>query len=97
MRLGLWSNRGLKVGLDVNEAQLRGGHSGLTQRDVFQDREVLAVASADADGFEGGGPVVCLLPDVDVRIESDIAIDEIVDLAQLGFIPAQVAGLVEGL
>ena len=74
----------LELGFDVDQAQLVGRYAGHAQGYVFDDGEVLAVAPPLSDGFERRGPIVALLPDGKVVFESDVAVDEVVDLRELG-------------
>ena len=97
MCLNLRADWRLQAGLDVDEAQARVLHARLTQRNVLENGEILAIAAPLADGFDRRRPVVGLLPDADVRLEVDVAIDEIVHPPQFGVVAALATGLVEHL
>ena len=97
MCLNLRADWRLQAGLDVDEAQARVLHARLTQRNVLENGEILAIAAPLADGFDWRRPVVGLLPDADIRLEVDVAIDEIVHPPQFGVVAALATGLVEHL
>ena len=67
-------------GLDVDQAQLAGGNAGFAQRNVFDDGEILAVATALADGFQRRCPLVALLPDRNIVLEMNVLVNKVVDL-----------------
>ena len=97
MCLNLRADWRLQAGLDVDEAQARVLHARLTQRNVLENGEILAIAAPLTDGFDRRRPVVGLLPDADVRLEVDVAIDEIVHPPQFGVVATLATGLVEHL
>ncbi|MPN45900.1 hypothetical protein SDC9_193479 [bioreactor metagenome] len=76
---------------DVDQSQSLFRNAQQAQGDILCDGEVLAVTGLAPQGLERAGPIVLLLPDDDVVVELDAAIEEMVDpgeLIRLGNIPA---------
>ena len=76
-------------GFDEGQAQLVAGHAQAQQAEVLGDGDVLAVATAAAEGFARSGPVIGLAPDLAVFAVQHAAVDEAVDpFQQCGIVGA---------
>ena len=83
--------------LDIDGAHLADGHACLAQRVVLDDGEVLAVAASAPDRLKRRRPVVALVPDRDVFVEADVAVEEIIYPAEFFGLGERAGGLEQGL
>jgi len=69
--------------LYVGDTQLVTGNAKVAQTEIFGDRIVFAITGAFPQAFDGGLPIIDLLPQVDVFDIAQLFIEELVDHIQL--------------